>query len=157
MSKLACFLPVLLAGCAHLQPLTAPSADELTAAMAYGQRIELDALDPAVEKNLLLRLYAVPRAGEQCFVETQGVCANTYYLSVSTYDEAPVAMVYRLKHVGEVRAVRWLDDATVDQATLELRMDRYTALARQNNPALNNIATELRLVVTPAAVVETVK
>lgn len=157
MLRLACCLPLLLVGCAHLKPPAAPGVDELTAAMAYGQRIELDALDPAVEKNLLLRLYAVPRAGEQCFVETQGVCANTYYLSVSTFDEAPVAVVYRLKHTGEVRQLRWQEDPTVDQATITLTMDRYTALARQNNPALENTTTELRLVVTPAAVVEAAK
>ena len=156
MSLLARTLPLLLlAGCTHLSLPAAIAPDDLKAALAYGQRIDLDTLDPAVDKNLSLRLYAVPQPGGDCFVETHGVCANTYYLSVSTFDEYPVANVFRLTHGGEVRDIRWREDATVDQATVEVTMDRYTAAARRNNPALPYARHTLVLTVTPVALVET--
>ncbi|MBT0961028.1 hypothetical protein [Denitromonas iodatirespirans] len=150
-------LPLLLAGCTHLAPPAQIAPDDLKAALAYGQRIDLDARDPAIEKNLSLRLYAVPQVGGDCFVETHGVCANTYYLSVSTFDEYPLANVFRLTHEGEVRDVRWREDATVDQATIDVTMDRYTAAARKNNPALPDIRHGLVLTVTPTALIETVR
>ena len=96
MKKLFFLAGLLLTACSHSVVKYNVDVNELSTAMAYGTIKDLNDIDHKIEKDLLVRLYQVPILGEECFVETHGICRNNYYISVSTYDEYPETNVFKL-------------------------------------------------------------
>lgn len=141
----------LMAGC---NATTGDMAAELKEAMAYGTMTDLNKLTPGTEKDLSVRLYQVPAMGENCFIETHGICRYRYYLSVSTFDEQPETNVFKLSHTGEVTGIAWRAEDKIDYAEIELSLSPYTRAALKNNPALKSATTKVLLKVSPKALAE---
>lgn len=110
--------------------------------MAYGRLIELNRFTPKVDKNLLLRLYETPKAGESCRVESGAVCKYKYLLTVSTMDEYPEVKVQPLVLEGQFISAEW--KATTesnqqlqgDEAHLLITYSVFAMQASKINPKL---------------------
>ncbi len=161
MKKLFFLMVILLTGCGHIVVKSAVKKDlsvsELSATMAYGIMKELNNLDPDIEKDLLVRLYQSPIFGESCFIETQGVCRNNYYLAVSTFDEFPESTVFKLKMVGEVIEIQWVRESKYDYVEIEFTLNSYTKEALTNNKSLVKAQKKILLKLQPDNFVEFVK
>lgn len=144
---------LLTCGIAHADD-TDITPKRLHQAMAYGEVTHLNDIETAFDKDLLVRLYEVPRFDGNCFKETHGVCQNTYYVSVSTFDEYPQANVFKLDNRGDVTDVKWIETDQYEHAKIKLRMTRYTKAARQNNTALADTNKTVTLELTPQKVTE---
>lgn len=122
--------------------------------MAIGKVIELNDMAPDVDKDLYVRLFQIPVTGEDCFVETHGICRYEFYLTVSTFDEYPEVNVFKLESKGVLAYVKWLPEERYDFVELELTMDRYTQDALRNNKALVNSQSRVLLKLTPTGIDE---
>ena len=157
MKKLFFLLVLLMTSCSHSGTKNNFGINELIHAMAYGDIKELNGIDKNIEKDLLVRLYQVPVFGEDCFVETEGVCRNNYYISVSTFDEYPETNVFKLSMIGEVIETRWLQESEHDYAEIEFTFNKYTKEAIENNKTLVNIQSKILLKLKPSSHVEVVR
>lgn len=157
MKKLFFLVLILLTACSHSTVKNDLDINELSIAMAYGTMKELNEIDPDIEKDLLVRLYQNPIFGENCFIETHGVCQNNYYLSVSTFDEFPESNVFRLKMVGEVTGIHWVQDNKYDYVEIEFTLNKYTKEALANNNALVNVQTKVLVKLKPSSLIEIVR
>lgn len=119
--------------------------EQLKATLAYGCLIELNTLDPQIEKDLLARLYQLPIMENDCFIETHGICQNQYLLTVSSYDEQPEINIYPLHSRGEIAAIAWRKAERLDSIELRITLNKYTAEALQNNKALKNEVSHINL------------
>ncbi len=122
--------------------------------MAYGSMKELNNIDPNMEKDLLIRLYQIPIMGERCFVETHGVCQNSYYISVSTFDEFPETNVFKLNMAGDVSRIQWLQENQYDYVEIEFTLNKYTKEAMANNNSLVNTQSKVLVKLTPISHIE---
>lgn len=139
------FLVLSISACSHADNKNRIDFSELVRAMAYGSVKELNEIDKNLEKDLLVRLYQVPVFGEDCFVETEGVCQNGYYVSVSTFDEQPETNLFKLNMMGEVVDIRWLTEDQSDYAEIEFTLNKYTKEAVENNKSLVNLKSTILL------------
>ena len=117
--------------------------------LAFGTMTELNKVDPEIEKDLLVRLYKLPKFEENCFVETHGICKYQYYLSVSTFDEYPDTNVYKLSHTGEISSITWIKESKSDYVEIELTFETYSKQALSNNKLLKNTPFKVKLKVDP--------
>lgn len=115
----------------------------------------LNPIDADIEKNLQLRLYRVPISQNECFVETHGICQYEYLLSVSSFDEQPEVNVFKLPLVGEISRIGWRKHSGIDEAVIEVSLNRYSEAALKNNPALRNATSQHVLIVNLKAVTVT--
>ncbi len=150
------FLSLALILCAtQVQASNTPiTSEEFKKVLVYGTFQELNNLSPKVEKTLLLRLYMLPVPGGTCFHETEVVCQKQYLLSVSTFDEQPEVNVFKLKVVGEISQIEWLQISQADYAELVLQVNQYTQEALANNANLKNKVSKVILKVRPKKLVE---
>lgn len=124
------------------QSLPAPELEVYQRALAYGTQIDLNPIDAGIEKNLQLRLYRVPISQNECFVETHGICQYEYLLSVASFDEQPEVNVFKLPLVGEISRIGWRKHSGIDEAVIEVSLNRYSEAALKNNPALMNATSQ---------------
>jgi len=127
---------------------------DLKEAMAFGSMKELNNINPEQEKDLLVRLYQVPVLGENCFMETHGICRYKYYISVSTFDEYPETNIFKLSNRGEVTSVKWLAENKIDYVEIELSLNKYTKEALANNSSLENKVVSVNLKIDPKKLIE---
>ncbi len=157
MKKLFFLVVILLAACSHNTAKKDLDINELSILMAYGTMKELNDIDPDIEKDLLIRLYQSPILGESCFIETHGVCRNNYYLSVSTFDEFPESNVFRLRMVGEITEIHWVQESKYDYVEIEFTLNSYTKEALTNNKSLVNVRKKVLVKLEPNSLVEIVR
>jgi len=120
MKTIGLTLLLLLTGCSAIQ-----DAPYIKETLAYGEFTELNSLDTAVEKNLMLRLYKVPSHDHSCGIETEQACNYVYTLSVSTFDEHPEVNTYSLG-TGYISDIAWLNEDAVDTVKLQYTMKSYS-------------------------------
>ncbi|XPF95645.1 hypothetical protein ACM9HF_06420 [Colwellia sp. RE-S-Sl-9] len=130
------------------------SSLKIKEAMAYGTIIELNKTDNNINKELYIRLYQTPLNGEDCFIETHGICKYQYYVSVSTFDESPEVNVFKLGVYGEIINTQWLAVNQYDYAEIEVTYNSYTKEAIKNNKALNNVKSTVVLKVNLDGITE---
>ncbi len=157
MKNIFLLVVIFLTACSHSAVKKDLSINELSIVMAYGTVKELNNIDPDIEKDLLIRLYQSPIFGESCFIETHGVCRNNYYISVSTFDEFPQSNVFKLKMVGEVTEIRWLQENKNDYVEIEFTINQYTKEALDNNSSLVNVQSKILVKLKPSSLVEIVE
>ncbi len=157
MKALFFLVVTLLTACSYGAVKSNPDIKELNAAMAYGSMKELNNIDPNMEKDLLVRLYQVPIMGERCFVETHGVCQNSYYISVSTFDEFPETNVFKLNMAGDVSRIQWLQENQYDYVEIEFTLSKYTKEAMANNDSLINTQSKVLVKLTPINHIEIIR
>lgn len=145
-------LMLLLGGC---EAGAADITPDLKDVMAFGSMRELNGIDPKKQKDLLVRLYQIPAAGENCLMETHGACRYQYYVSVSTFDEQPETNVFKLSNKGEVTNIAWLTENKLDYVEIELSLNKHTKEALKNNAALENKAVKVLLKIDPKKLIET--
>ncbi len=154
MKHLFLFVVIFITACSHNGTKKSFGINDLSIVMAYGSVKELNDINPDIEKDLLIRLYQSPILGENCFTETHGVCRNNYYISVSTFDEFPQSNVFKLKMVGEVTGIRWLQEDKYDYVEIEFTINQHTKEALSNNPSLVNVETKVLIELEPNNLVE---
>lgn len=136
---------VLLHGCFSSEELDRASSpdNQLARAIATGKAYELNSRSPEIEKNLLLRLLEFPaQDGKDCLMEISGVCQYSYFLTVSSFDEAPIFAVFPLEIAGKIIDFKWLQCDRLDCARLTIYFDTYSTEATANNPDLKNMHQE---------------
>ncbi len=117
--------------------------------MAYGTMKELNNINPDIEKDLFVRLYESPILGENCFIETHGICRNSYYFSVSTFGELPESNLFKLSMSGEITKIQWIKNSKYDYAEIEFILNSYTKAALANNKSLVNIQKKVQIKMEP--------
>ncbi|MBB5321629.1 hypothetical protein [Marinobacter oulmenensis] len=147
MRLLLFFVITLLTSCVSYN-------SEFSKAASYGQIQELNSFSPDIDKSLFIRLYQSPVYGEDCFVETHGVCQYQYFLTVSTYDEYPEINRYELAKKGEITNIEWVPDDRMDSATIEFQFRKYTEEALANNASLSADPQTYRVKITPSDIEE---
>lgn len=157
MNKLFLLVAIFFTACTDGSIRKNFDSHDLSRVMAYGSVKELNAINPEIEKDLLIRLYQSPIFGESCFIETHAVCRYNYYLSVSTFDEFPQSNVFKLKMVGKVTDIHWLKETKYDYVEIEFTINQYTKEALVNNPALVNTSTSVLIKVDPNRLIESIR
>lgn len=148
---------IFLVACSNTAVKHDLDINELSTVMAYGTMKELNDLDPDIEKDLLVRLYQSPILGENCFIETHGVCRYNYYISVSTFDEFPESNIFRLKMIGEVTETHWMKENKYDYVEIVFTLNTYTKEALENNTSLVNSQTKMLVKLEPRSIIEVIK
>ncbi|NOQ79569.1 MAG: hypothetical protein GQ546_09235 [Gammaproteobacteria bacterium] len=150
--KIIILVAVLLLSACSIQPTD--SSLELKQILAYGDVIELNSLNKNIDKDLYLRLYRIPYHGEDCFIETHGICKYSYYISVSSFDEYPDINLYKLRSKGEITNINWKKEYKFDYAEIEVDIQNYTIESLKNNSSLSKEKHELLLKISPVIFIE---
>jgi hypothetical protein len=147
-------LSLLVVACGG--PAGSPStrAADLERAMAYGRIVELNDVESASEKGLLVRIFQVPTLDGDCAPEDRRACAHRLLVSVATFDEQPQTNVFDLGVRGEVASVRWLPTEAPDCAALALSIQRIAGATGDGDAARDAQIENVRLEVTPTRLVE---
>jgi len=157
MKKLFVLAALLLTACSHSPVRNNVDINELNAVMAYGTSNDLNKINPEIAKDLLVRLYQLPILGEECFVETHGICRNNYYITVSTFDEYPEINVFKLNMVGEITEIHWIQENEYDYVEIEFSLNKYTKDALANNDDLINVHSKVLVKLNPRNHVEIIR
>jgi hypothetical protein len=147
-------LSLLVVACGG--PASSPStrAADLERAMAYGRIVELNDIESASEKGLLVRIFQVPILDGDCAPETHRACEHRLFVSVATFDEQPQTNVFDLGIRGEIASARWLPTEVPDGAALALSIQRIARTRGDEDAALDVQMENVRLEVTPTKLVE---
>ena len=143
------FCIMITSGCASLD-------NDLQNALAFGDIKELNEYSSEIDKQLLIRLYSSPIHKKSCFIETNGTCKYSYFISVSTFDEYPETNIYKLQTEGEITDISWIHTSDIDSAELNLIFNQFSVAALKNNNALINHQKNVHIKASSSEISETV-
>ena len=122
----------------------------LTELLIFGESKDLNKLQPNTEKNLWVKIYKLPNTEpNKCFPESHGICSYKYYLATSQLDDSPKINAYYLGSLGEVIGYEWKKAKSIDEAIINIKVNKYSKEALSYNKSLVNDIVNYKIIATP--------